>query len=232
MKRIPEIDALRGIAIIVMIIFHFFFDLSYFGVLRQEMFEGAWLVFARIGQFLFLGLVGVSIALSRKNFSQQVLRGFKIFLCGMLVTLATYFFAPQDFVKFGVLHFIGVAAPIVYLFKGQKVYAFFAALFAFFLGRYFGSLTTDEVFLFPFGIVRNDFSSLDYFPIFPWLAASLIGLIIGEFLYGKGKERIPVLGKTRPLMFLGRHSLLIYLIHQPILILLILSTLGIMRIAP
>lgn len=232
-ERISEIDALRGVAIIGMIVFHFFFDLSYFGVLEQEMFEGAWLIFARIGQFLFLGLVGVSIVLSRKNFSEQVRRGMKIFLCGMLVTLVTFFFARESFVKFGVLHFIGIAVPIVYLFKGKKVLAVvLAALFAFFLGEYFAGLKTQEVFLFPFGLLRNNFSSLDYFPIFPWLAVPLIGLVLGEVLYDARKARFPVLGKISMLVFLGRHSLLIYLLHQPILILLILSTLGIMRIAP
>jgi uncharacterized membrane protein len=230
-KRILEIDALRGIAILGMIVFHFFFDLSYFGVWRQEMFEDGWLVYARIAQFLFLGLVGVSIALSHRNFNEQFLRGLKIFLCGMLVTLVTFFFAPQDFVKFGVLHFIGVAVPIVYLFKGKKKLAILTAVFAFLIGRYFGAMTTNEFFLFPFGITRADFSSLDYFPIFPWLAVSLVGLVIGEILYGHGKARIPALGKVKALVFLGKHSLLIYLVHQPILILLILSTLGIMRIA-
>ena len=196
------------------------------------MFEGAWLWYARIGQFLFLGLVGVSIALSSRKFAAQVERGLKIFLCGMLVTLVTFFFARESFVKFGVLHFIGIAAPIVYLFKGKKALAVIAALFAFFLGEYFAGLKTQEVFLFPLGIIREDFSSLDYFPIFPWLAVPLAGLVIGEILYGEGKSRFSALGKIRPLVFLGRHSLLIYLVHQPVLILIILSTIGIMRIAP
>lgn len=187
------------------------------------MFKGWWLLYARIGQFLFLGLVGVSIFLSQKNFSQQCVRAFKIFLCGMLVTLATYFVAPDEYVKFGVLHFIAVAIPIVYFFKKRPKAAILFAIFSFFLGRYFSSLNVESPYLFWLGLVRNDFASLDFFPIFPWISAPLIGMLLAGWIYKKREPtKLSFLAKIPVLMLLGRHSLAIYLLHQPILLGLIL----------
>lgn len=215
-KRLHEIDALRGLALVAMIIFHFFFDLDYFGILANEMYEGGWLVFARLGQFLFLGLAGFSVALSSRGLVGQVERGFKIFLAGMLVSLATWIFADADFVKFGVLHFIAFAVPIAFLFKGRSVFLTLGVAFlSFDLGMTFKAMTVDSHFLFPFGLTYRGFSSLDYFPIFPWLAAVLVGLVLGELYLRKVSlnfRPVPVLN------WMGRHSLWIYLAHQPILI--------------
>lgn len=199
-----------------MIIFHFFFDLDYLGILENDMYAGFWLVVARFGQFLFLGLVGVSIALSRRSFGGQIKRGLWIFLCGMLVSFVTWIFAGEDYVKFGVLHFIGVAAVLVYFFKARPKGALIVAVLSFIIGRYFAAIETQNWFLFPVGIVRNDFSSLDFFPIFPWISVVLIGLVLGE------KKLWPKFKSPLFLIYLGRHSLIIYLIHQPILITLLL----------
>lgn len=227
-KRLPEIDALRGIAVLGMIIFHFFFDLDYFDILRNQMFSGWWLIFARFGQFLFLGLVGFSVALSSRSFSVQCLRAGKIFAAGMLVTFVTWIFAPDAFVKFGVLHFIGVAIPIAWIFKagikknllvGGSV-TLLAAFASFFAGRYFLSLFSTSDFLFPLGIISPGFSSLDYFPIFPWIAVVLTGLVLGELYLKNVRKNFE---EVFLLSWMGRHSLIIYLVHQPVLILLIIS---------
>lgn len=199
-----------------MIIFHFFFDLDYLRILENDMYAGFWLVLARLGQFLFLGLVGVSVALSKRNFGGQLKRGLWIFLYGILVSFVTWIFAGEDYVKFGVLHFIGVVVPLVYFFKARPKGALIVAIFSFILGKYFATIETQNWFLFPVGIVRNDFSSLDFFPIFPWISVVLFGLILGE------KKIWPKFRSSLFLIYLGRHSLIIYLIHQPILITLLL----------
>lgn len=214
-KRLNEIDALRGIAIVGMIIFHFFFDLDYLGILSNSMFEGAWLVFARFGQFLFLGLAGVSVALSSRGFKGQLERGGQIFMAGMLVSFATWIFAGDEFVKFGVLHFIGVAVVIVSCFKKRPRTALLVATVGFILGEYFNTISTDMWFLFPIGIRKPGFISLDYFPIFPWIAVSLVGLVLGEWYLKNAKRKFD---EVILLSWMGRHSLIIYLVHQPILI--------------
>ncbi len=202
-----------------MIVFHFFFDLDYFGIFHQEMFEGWWLLWARVGQFLFLGLAGFSVALSSRGFTGQLSRGAKILLCGMLVSFVTWIFAGDEFVKFGVLHFIGVAVVIGSCFKRRPAFALLVAAASFILGEYFKTLTVSSHFLFPFGLVYSGFGSLDYFPIFPWISVVLIGLVLGEWYLKKVRAQF----KEVPLLnWMGKRSLLIYLFHQPILIGLLL----------
>ncbi len=212
-KRLHEIDALRGIALVMMIIFHFFFDLDYLGIFESDMWSGGWLVLARIGQILFLGLVGFSVALSSRGVSGQLVRGARIFGAGMLVSFVTWLFAGDAFVKFGVLHFIGVAVVIAAWFKSRPRTALCVAVFSFILGEYFKTLVVGVGFLFPIGLVPLGFSSLDYFPIFPWLSVVLVGLLGGEFYKSRWRY-----GEVFLLSWMGRHSLAIYLIHQPILI--------------
>ena len=211
MKRLHEIDALRGIAIVAMLLFHFLFDLDFLGVLQLDLFEGAWLVFARITQFLFLGLVGASVAFSSRGFQGQLKRGAIIFSLGMLVTLVTWIFSPENFVKFGVLHFIGVAVPLVLLFKGKPLLALIAAFFAFLWGEWLLTLSVSTPWLFAFGLKAPGFNSLDYFPIFPWLAVPLVGLVIGEWYKKNQPQVLRPLGQISPLTWLGKHSLWIYL---------------------
>lgn len=216
--RLIEIDALRGLAIWGMIAFHAAFDAMLLGMLDFEPYGWPLIIFVRAVQFLFLGLAGVSVALSSRGFGEQVWRGAWIFLWGMVVSAATAVLFPADFVKFGVLHFIGVAVPILALFKGRRIFALGVAAMSFLVGEYFLSLTVANEWLFPLGLVYPGFASLDYFPIFPWLSASLVGLVLGEWIYGgKRPTRLTVLGRVPTLAAMGRHSLAIYLLHQPLL---------------
>jgi uncharacterized membrane protein len=89
---------------------------------------------------------------------------------------------------------------------------------------------TGPIWLLPLGIHPPTFWSVDYEPIFPWLGIVLIGMGLGEYLYPEGLRsftlpQIPEM-VVRPLAFLGRHSLIIYLIHQPIIILIIAAVTG------
>lgn len=224
--RLTEIDALRGLAICGMILFHAAFDAMILGMFEFEPYGWPLIILVRAVQFLFLGLAGVSVALSGRGFVGQLRRGAVIFSCGMLVSFATWVLFPEDFVKFGVLHFVGVAVPILVLFKGRKVAALGVALISFAVGEYFLGLSVGVGWLFPFGLLAPGFSSLDYFPIFPWLAVPLVGLVLGEWIWGARRPtrlailgRIPLLSGRRhsPLLAMGRHSLAIYLLHQPVL---------------
>jgi uncharacterized membrane protein len=216
-NRLPEIDALRGMAIVGMVLFHAAFDMKILGILEFEPYGWPLIILVRAVQFLFLGLVGVSIALSGRDFKGQLGRGAWIFAWGMVVTVATAMVFPQEYIRFGVLHFIGVSIPIVRLFKGRKFLAMGAAAVAFGVGKYFAHLYVDSNFLLPFGL-RGDVFMLDYFPLFPWLAAPLVGLVVGEILYAKREPtRLASLAHVPGLSAVGRHSLAIYLLHQPVL---------------
>lgn len=213
-----EIDALRGIAIVGMVLFHAAFDWMILGMWDFEPYGWPLIIAVRAVQFLFLGLAGVSVALSSRGVGGQLKRGGMIFACGMLVSFATWLLFPQDFVKFGVLHFIGVAVPLVTLFKGRRVAALAVAVGSFFVGEWFLGMTVESEWLFWLGLKSWNFSSLDYFPIFPWIAVVLVGLVVGETVYGAGRPTVLApLGRVKPLTAMGRHSLAIYLLHQPVL---------------
>lgn len=216
--RLMEIDALRGIAILCMVLFHAAFDGMMLDLWDFEPYGWPLIIFVRAVQFLFLGLVGVSVALSSRSMKGQVKRGLGIFAAGLLVTLATWILFPTEYVRFGVLHFIGVVVPLVALLKGRKGLAILLALAGFLLGEYLGGMRVESGWLFWLGLRDAGFASLDYFPIFPWIAAPLVGLVLGEWIYAERRStHLAVLAKVPGLTAMGRHSLAIYLLHQPVL---------------
>lgn len=244
-KRFWEIDVLRGLAIVMMISFHFLFDLNYFGVYPLDISSGFLWIFARGTASIFLFLVGVSLSLSHSRavlngayqiegsmLSKYLKRGLKIFLLGLLITLATWLFIPKEFIVFGVLHLIGIAIILEYPFLNRKYLNLL-------LGVIFlcsGILLTQYTFSFPWflwlGLQPTGFITVDYFPLLPWLGVVSLGLFTGGILYKNYQRRfsIPDFSSHIFMRFfsvLGQHSLIIYLIHQPVLI-LVLYILGIL----
>ena len=103
-SRLWEVDLLRGIALIMMILFHFLFDLSYLGVYGLNVFSGFWLHFAQATAAIFLLLVGVSLTLSHSRARKMgvgrlyimfIKRGLKIFSLGLAVTIITYLLVDE-----------------------------------------------------------------------------------------------------------------------------------------
>jgi uncharacterized membrane protein len=233
-KRFWEIDSLRGIAIVMMVIFHLFFDLDYFGELNLNFGSGFWWWFGRLIASTFIFLVGVSLTLSfsrakRKKvkhlFRKYFVRGVQIFGWGLIITLLTWFFFRQGFIFFGILHFIGLSIILSYPFLNFKYLNLILGSIFIGIGLYLQKFVFDFSWLIWVGLKPASFYTLDYFPIFPWFGLVLIGLFFGKLLYPKGKRgfKLPETkdAVTKALGFLGRNSLLIYLIHQPILIIIL-----------
>ena len=232
--RFIELDVLRGMAIISMVIFHFLFDLSYFGVRKLDLFSGWWIPFSLMAQFTFLSLVGISLHLSSKRAFLQgktsqefnkkiILRGFKILGCGMVITLVTWIFVPYEFVKFGILHLIGTFVIISPLFLSNRKIIFITFPIVLSLWFIFKSITISHNTWFIFGLHSNNFYSLDYFPLIPWMIIPLLGILIGQTVYKEYRSRVEKFNIFNALPFkllavIGQKSLLIYLLHQPILI--------------
>lgn len=239
-KRFWEIDVLRGIAIVMMIIFHTLFNLNYFGEFNFDVSSGFWFYFARITAGLFILLVGVSLSVSysriKENFMKKkvylkyIKRGLIVFSYGLLITLATWIFMRDGFVVFGILHLIGASIILAIPFLKFKWLNLMLGFMIIFVGIYLRSLSFDFSFLLPLGFIPKGFYSLDYFSIFPWFGVVLIGISLGNVFYEKHERKFefPDLSRfslTKIFSFLGRKSLLIYLLHQPILLVL-LSFLG------
>jgi len=235
-KRFWEIDFLRGIAIIMMIIFHFLFDLYYFGGYDFNLWSGFWFAFGRITALIFIFLVGISLTLSysrtiklkkKINFPMKyVKRGIMIFGYGILITLVTFLFLESGVIVFGILHFIGVAIILAYPFIRLTDANLLFGIAFIFIGYPVSDIILEIPWLLWLGVKQTGFYTLDYFPVFPWFGFVLFGIFVGNILYRNYKRRfrfkelgsLPVI---KQLCYIGRHSLLIYLIHQPVLIALL-----------
>ncbi|MFQ5974769.1 MAG: heparan-alpha-glucosaminide N-acetyltransferase [Candidatus Hydrothermarchaeales archaeon] len=232
-KRFWEIDFFRGTAIIMMILFHFLFDITYFGEYNFNVYSGFWLYFARATATIFILLVGISLTLSfsrakitqkagKKLFIKYLKRGFRIFSWGLLITLITWIFLRNDLIIFGILHLIGISIILAYPFLELRFWNLIIGIFFISFGMYLKKFTFSSPWLLWLGLRSENFYPLDYFPIFPWFGVILIGLFFGNLLYPNHKRNFSLPDISNPFTnlfcFLGRHSLLIYLIHQPLLL--------------
>ncbi|PIZ76510.1 hypothetical protein COY05_00930 [Candidatus Peregrinibacteria bacterium CG_4_10_14_0_2_um_filter_38_24] len=222
-KRFQEIDLFRGIAVIGMIFYHAIFAVNFFNIAQTNIFSDSWLPYLRFVQFSFLGLVGISMAISKKTYAGQVRRALKIFAGALAITIVTYIFVPDYFVIFGILHLITVSVLILPIAKNKKHMGLIFGLAAITIWLFIKDISSENIFLFILGFKNTTVSSLDYFSIFPWISVPFFGLEIGHYLY---KDNAPIIDTKfpkflHPILFLGRHSLVIYLIHIPIIIILL-----------
>lgn len=228
MNRFWEIDTLRGIAILMMITFHILFDLNFFGIYSLNLQSGFWWLFARITASVFIMLVGISLTISysrisKAPFKKYLKRGLMIFSWGLLITIATRLFLRDGFIIFGILHFIGTAIILAYPFIKLRKENLAAGIVIILLGSYLSSFTFDFPYLLWLGLIPDNFYTIDYLPIIPWFGLVLIGIFIGNTIYPKARRsfRLPDLSGLiiiKIISFLGRHSLFIYLLHQPVII--------------
>ena len=237
-ERFWEVDAARGVAILMMVVYHLAYDLYAFGGYDVAAVTGFWARFADATASLFLFLVGVSLAISwarsdRSGFVGYLLRGLRILGFGMLLTVIFLVFG-MGIVAFGILHLIGVSVILAYPLLNLRWTNLFLGIAVFAAGLYLRAQDpSGGAWLLPLGIVPEGIVMPDYRPLLPWFGVVLIGLFFGNSVYGGGQhpgnvpDRAPAV--ARPLLPLGRNSLAIYLVHQPILVAL-LAALGIVEL--
>ncbi len=223
-NRIWELDAFRGLCILGMVIVHFIFDLTeLYEIIRWD----APVLFSFVlnwGGMLFVLLSGICATLG----SRSTYRGIIVFLCGMLCTAVTAGMYLLDMaesyiiIRFGVLHCLGICMILWAVFKKLPTWALGVigtVLIA--LGLWFQDIYVTTEWLFPLGLVTKKFSSSDFFPLLPNLGYFLLGSVLGRTLYRGKQTLLPTVNTKNPilrfLVFCGRQSLLIYLLHQPIL---------------
>jgi uncharacterized membrane protein len=233
-ERFWEIDVLRGVAVVAMVLYHFSYDLAYLvGLFDVGFFRsGIGLDMGRMIGGTFIFLAGLSLALSYSRavasqpsegtlFWKYLGRGLRIFSYGLVITLFTWIFLPNEMVVFGILHLIGASIIVAYPFLRLKLANVALGLLCIVIGLYLNDFGTAHPWLAWLGI-RPNFFMLDYWPLFPWFGVALLGVFAGNALYGDASKRatraIPQPPSSRPLAFLGRHSLLVYFVHQPVLI--------------
>lgn len=243
--RLWEIDALRGIAIVMMVVYHFMWDLMGLGGYDINIYTGFWHYWQRITASLFIGLVGVSLTLSRSRAQQkgltdraiwksQAMRGAIIFSWGIVIGIVTYFVDPERYVRFGILHFIGFSIIIAYPFLRFRWLNLILGLIIILIAKIIPFLGLDISWLGWLGVNAVPRPAFDFFPVLPWFGVVLIGVFLGNTLWPEGKRRFslpPIASNSimRWLRLSGQNSLLIYLVHQPIMI-TILTLLGVVHL--
>lgn len=235
-SRIHFLDETRGAAIVLMVLFHLFYSMAYiFGLVSGYKLL---MIMMPIEPFIagtFIFCSGFSARLSHSNMQ----RGVKLLAIALAITVITAVAMPDIVILFGVLHFLALAMIIFALIKPalDKVPLWLGITLCSLLFVLLYKLPQGEIgvlglctffklppemysvyWLFPFGFPTASFASSDYFPLLPWIFLFLLGSFLStppvinrlpKFMY---KKQIP------PLCFLGRHSLVIYVVHQPVII--------------
>jgi uncharacterized membrane protein len=214
-----------------MIAFDVLYVLNYLGIQNTGVpgpYYGFWWWIARVNASVFIFLAGVSLTISQARASRKMssfmLRGLKIFGWGMAITLLTWLIAPDEYVRFGILHFFGIAfilAPFFSRFRFINLMLGAALLAA---GIYLleQGVFVDFPWLLWLGLMPHGFRTIDYFPLLPWFGLFLVGMFGGKMLYPQGNRRFNIPKFSNPvisaLTLPGRHPLVVYLAQWPIVI--------------
>jgi uncharacterized membrane protein len=226
-SRYAIIDVIRGTAILMMIVYHFSWDLTFFGLADFQIFTDPWWIwFANVIVIMILGVMGVSQVMARQRAFRIVVfarRFAKIASAAAAVSLATWFLDPGTYVFFGILHHIAVASVLIagaILLPSVVLITIAALVLA--APFYF----VHEIFAFAWmlwlGLSPSPAAAVDYVPLAPWFAVPLLGIVMRRWFF-QTANAAPLLAwnpqghLARIVRFAGRHSLAVYLIHQPVL---------------
>jgi uncharacterized membrane protein len=238
-KRAFELDALRGLALMLMVLHHFAFDMRYVMGFDIFAFQETWWfenLLRPVFLNVFLIVSGICCSFSRSNTK----RGLRLLGVAMLFTVATSILAittGESFsILFNVLHLLALGtllyAGLTFWERktGQKqrwvdvVLLLFSSVVLWFSSLLPHWASQGSYWLLPFGLLPNPVIGMaDYLPIIPWLGFFTIGAVIGRQVYASQASAFPrtpewLVTGSRPLMFVGRNSLLIYALHQPLIL--------------
>ena len=236
-SRFASIDALRGIAIVWMTVFHFCFDLSHFRYLLQDFYNDpfwTWQRTAIVSLFLFCAGLGQAVAVDRQQDARRFWKRWaQVAGCALLVTAGSWFVFPRTFIYFGVLHGIALMLVIVRFTSGWGRWLWLAGAVA--IGLKFAATELHAVwpaadFLNTrpwnwLGLVSRKPQTEDYVPLIPWLGVMWWGMAAGHWLLRHRRTLLnrPLPRAAAPLAWLGRWSLSWYMLHQPVLFGILLS---------
>ena len=217
--RYGEIDVLRAVAIVLMVLFHLVYDLKEFAGVDIDVQGPFWFWIGKTSALLFIFASGLSSGLSRSPVS----RGLKVLLFGLGITVVTFLFMRDQYVRFGILHFLGVAmilSPLLLRLPSWTLWVLASS--SALLGFWFKEQVIKTSLLIPLGLMYEEFGSMDYYPLFPYLAVTILGLLAYRHLYAKRpKPLVSFQLNSQLIRWLSRRSLGIYLVHQPIILLII-----------
>jgi uncharacterized membrane protein len=232
LMRFDAVDALRGFAMVWMTAFHFCFDLQHFGYLQANFYNDpfwTWQRVAIVSLFTFCAGLGQAIAVMQ----QQPLARFwkrwrQIALCALLVTAGSFAMYPQSFIYFGILHGMAAMLIVVRFFSPSGLWLWVCGAVAITLPQLAASAHAAwpalELLNTPalnwLGFISRKPVTEDYAPLLPWIGVMLWGMAAGRWLLHTRPQwlQFRLIGRFKPLAWLGRWSLSYYMVHQPVLI--------------
>lgn len=229
MARIQSIDLIRGIDIVLMVLFNYSVTLSYFRLIHMPSNFLYWSVFPRVIAAIFIFISGAAAYVSFENrkegFSKRYLiRGGKLLIFAAFITLFTYIFVREGTIYFGILHFFAASSFFVPFFIRYSKLNLAIGLLIILSSSYLQLTDSDFPYLFWLGFTPENFYTFDYFPLMPWLGVLLLGIYSGKYIIEK-TVHIKFKGRLAGIFaFFGKNSLTIYLIHQPVLILFLVAS--------
>ena len=221
--RIAGVDALRGGAVCLMFVYHFCFDLRFYRVIGADFeHDPFWLGFRALIVTAFMALVGMSLVLARRSGANPAhfrRRVGVIAACAVLASVGSWLLFPRTFIYFGMLHCIAVASILAWPFVRRPLVALLVGIAVIGAGLAIALPAFDVRALSWIGFTTHKPATEDYVPLAPWSGVVLVGIAAGHLLMRTSFSVLaPLAAAPRWLRWLGRHSLAVYMVHQPVLL--------------
>ena len=225
------IDLFKGIAVILMIIYHFYYFPHQYGFTEIKYNTDLLKTFARMAQIIFILSVGINLYFSKRTSQEKeesekeytkkhFKRIGKLFLYALAMSIFTYFVFGDKFVKFGILHFIALSSLLLFNFVEDKmIIGTIIILLVFIYGNHTNISLFDSVPK-PLGFImgiNTAYPAVDHFPLIPWMILICLGILIAPPIYENRPKIYPNTAITTALETTGKYSLEIYAIHWLIL---------------
>lgn len=217
-RRFDILDAWRALVIVLMVVYHFLYDLYIFGIISaSQLFSAPLNVLERFICCSFILLAGASARFSRNNLRH----GLTVLAAGVVVEIGAA--VGGQTIRWGVLMLLGTSM-VIWHFLGKRLQRWkpdnlaAISLCLFLFTRWWTEVTPASVsWLYPLGFIAPGFYSADYFPLLPWFFMFLMGTVLGGWCLNHRDNRLLTAPLPAALTWPGRHSLIIYVLHQPVL---------------
>ncbi len=229
--RLAVVDAMRGLAIAGVVLFHLVWDLEFANFISGVAQHPIWLAFGRVLAGSFMLLVGVSLVLASRaplRPASYLRRLGKIAAAAAAITVVTWYIFPESFIYFGILHAIALATLIgTLLLRAPAWFCFLAGFLILLAPMMWESDGFNTRWLAWTGFAEHAPPSNDFVPVFPWIGLTLLGmagtkLLLGRETDARVRSLVPSGLPGHCLVWMGRRSLAIYLLHQPVLLAIII----------
>lgn len=214
-NRITELDFFRGIALILMVYFHLLWSMS--ELYGYDIIYSTWVNFyiGKISAILFILISGIVFSFGK--FSRK--RFLLLTVIALGISGVSYLYNDEHFIKFGIIHFFALSSILAVLAKNINKYVIIVIwIIVILAGSWISTIATNSDYLFFVWIINKWFQSADFYPVIPRFGVYLLGMWISKIFYAKKKNLYWKTFNVWPINFVGRNTLLIYLIHQPIII--------------